>query len=86
MSTLAPRLVLTPLLVGATSLAGRRWGPALSGWLGFGAFFLVLGRLLSETGILESFLGAALVALVIQALTLPLLGLRRSAPSTVPIR
>jgi hypothetical protein len=33
MTTLAPKLILTPLLVGATSLAGRRWGPALSGWL-----------------------------------------------------
>jgi hypothetical protein len=30
---LAPKLVLTPLLVGSTSLAGRRWGAALSGWL-----------------------------------------------------
>ncbi len=33
MSTLVPKLVLTPLLVASTSLAGRRWGPALSGWL-----------------------------------------------------
>jgi hypothetical protein len=33
LNTLAPKLVLTPLLVGATSLAGRRWGGALSGWL-----------------------------------------------------
>jgi hypothetical protein len=32
-NTLAPKLVLTPLLVASTSLAGRRWGPALSGWL-----------------------------------------------------
>ena len=27
------RSVLTPLLVGTASLAGRRWGPALGGWL-----------------------------------------------------
>jgi hypothetical protein len=32
-NTLAPKLVLTPLLVASTSLAGRRWGPSLSGWL-----------------------------------------------------
>jgi hypothetical protein len=32
-STLVPKLVLTPLLVASTSLAGRRWGAALSGWL-----------------------------------------------------
>jgi hypothetical protein len=32
-NTLAPKLVLTPLLVASASLAGRRWGPALSGWL-----------------------------------------------------
>jgi hypothetical protein len=32
-NTLAPKLVLTPLLVASTSIAGRRWGPALSGWL-----------------------------------------------------
>lgn len=33
MNTLAPKLVLTPLLVASASAAGRRWGPALSGWL-----------------------------------------------------
>jgi hypothetical protein len=27
------KLVLTPLLVAAVSLAGRRWGPGVSGWL-----------------------------------------------------
>lgn len=27
------KLVMTPLLVGAASLAGRRWGPGVSGWL-----------------------------------------------------
>ncbi len=27
------KLTLTPLLIGAVSLAGRRWGPAISGWL-----------------------------------------------------
>lgn len=31
--TLLLKLVLTPALVGGASLAGRRWGPAVSGWL-----------------------------------------------------
>jgi hypothetical protein len=30
---LALKLVLTPVLIGAASLAGRRWGSGLSGWL-----------------------------------------------------
>jgi len=30
---LALKLVLTPVLVGAASLAGRRWGPAVGGWV-----------------------------------------------------
>ena len=33
MDTFALKLVLTPALIGAASLAGRRWGPAVSGWL-----------------------------------------------------
>ncbi len=33
MNTLALKLVLTPIIIGAASLAGRRWGPAVSGWL-----------------------------------------------------
>jgi hypothetical protein len=50
MNTLALKLVLTPVLIGAASLAGRRWGPAVSGWLvglpltsGPVVFFLALG-------------------------------------------
>ena len=31
--TLIPKLVLTPLLVGGASLAQRRWGPRVSGWI-----------------------------------------------------
>ncbi len=27
------KLILVPILIGAVSLAGRRWGPAISGWL-----------------------------------------------------
>jgi hypothetical protein len=30
---LGPKLVLTPLLIASASLAGRRWGALLSGWL-----------------------------------------------------
>ncbi len=44
------KLLLTPLLVGLVSLAGRRWGPTVSGWLvglpltsGPVALFLALG-------------------------------------------
>ena len=33
MDNLALKLILTPLLVGGASLAGRRWGPTISGWL-----------------------------------------------------
>jgi hypothetical protein len=32
-STLALKLILTPLLMSGASLAGRRWGAAVSGWL-----------------------------------------------------
>jgi hypothetical protein len=49
MDTLALKLVLTPVLVGTASLAGRRWGPMVSGWFvglpltsGPIAFFLAL--------------------------------------------
>ena len=51
MSTLALKLLLTPALVGAVSLAGRRWGAAASGLLvglpltsGPVAFFLALDQ------------------------------------------
>ncbi len=33
MAFLAPKLVLTPLLIASASLAGRRWGAITSGWL-----------------------------------------------------
>jgi hypothetical protein len=32
METIGLKLVLTPVLIGAASLAGRRWGQAVSGW------------------------------------------------------
>ena len=33
MPVLALKLILTPLLIGGASLAARRWGPAIGGWL-----------------------------------------------------
>jgi hypothetical protein len=49
MADLALKIVLTPVLIGAASLAGRRWGEAVGGWLvglpltsGPVAFFLAL--------------------------------------------
>src|SRR5438270_4506222 len=33
MSVLAAKLILTPLFVAAATLAGRRWGSAVAGWL-----------------------------------------------------
>ena len=33
MTSLALKLTLTPILIAVASLAGRRWGPAVSGWL-----------------------------------------------------
>lgn len=33
MQLLALKLVLTPFLIGGASLAARRWGPAVAGWL-----------------------------------------------------
>lgn len=50
METLALKVALTPALIAAASLAGRRWGPSVSGWLvglpltsGPVVFFLALG-------------------------------------------
>lgn len=33
MSILALKLILSPIIIGSASLAGRRWGHAVSGWL-----------------------------------------------------
>jgi len=50
-TSLVLKLLLTPALIAAASLAGRRWGPGVSGWLvglpltsGPVAFFLALER------------------------------------------
>ncbi len=76
MNTLALKLILTPALIGAASLAGRRWGPAISGWLvglpltsGPIAFILAVTHGASfatatATGILAGATSPALFALV----------------------
>src|SRR3989442_6679129 len=33
MSNLVLKLIVTPALIGAATVAGRRWGPAVAGWL-----------------------------------------------------
>jgi hypothetical protein len=33
MNLLALELILAPIIIGSASLAGRRWGAAVSGWL-----------------------------------------------------
>jgi len=33
MDILVLKLILAPLIIGSASLAGRRWGPAVSGWI-----------------------------------------------------
>lgn len=33
MDTLILKVILVPILIGAVSVAGRRWGPAVGGWL-----------------------------------------------------
>lgn len=55
-NTFLLKLIITPVLIGAASLAGRRWGPAIGGWLvglpltsGPVMFFLALNQGLSFT-------------------------------------
>lgn len=68
MPALALKLTLTPILIAAATLAGRRWGPAIGGWLvalpltsGPVAFFLVLdqGAPFAAAAAVGSLLGAA---------------------------
>ena len=33
MNILALKLILAPIIIGSASLAGRKWGPAVSGWI-----------------------------------------------------
>jgi uncharacterized membrane protein (GlpM family) len=68
MDTLLLKLVLTPALIGAASLAGRRWGQSIGGWLvglpltaGPVAFFIALdhGAQAAAAAALGSLAGAA---------------------------
>ncbi len=68
MATLLLKLILTPSLIGAATLAARRWGPAVGGWLvglpltsGPLAFFLALdhGRAFAVSASIGSIAGAA---------------------------
>lgn len=82
MDTFTLKLILTPTLIGIASLAGRRWGPAVSGWLvglpftsGPIVFFLALGQgaefaRAAALGILLGTLSQALVGLVYSWLAL----------------
>ena len=76
MNILALKLILAPLIIGSASLAGRRWGPAVSGWIvgmpltsGPVIFFLALshGVAFAEDSALGVLSGG--ISLVLYALT-----------------
>lgn len=76
MNILALKLILAPLIIGSASLAGRRWGPAVSGWIvgmpltsGPVVFFLALshGVAFAEDSALGVLSGG--ISLVLYALT-----------------
>ena len=72
MNILALKLILAPIIIGGASLAGRKWGPTVSGWLiglpltsGPVAFFVALshdGAFLASTVLGTLSGGFALVA------------------------
>jgi hypothetical protein len=82
MDTLALKLVLTPTLIGAASLAGfahHLQGPSpaagvlrglLVGLFAFAAFFLLLAALIERGGIALAFAAAIAVALLLQLVSL----------------
>lgn len=76
MNVLALKLILAPLIIGSASLAGRRWGPAVSGWIvgmpltsGPVVFFVALshGATFAESSVLGVLSGG--ISLVLYALT-----------------
>ena len=83
---LALKLVLTPVLIGGASLAGRRWGPAIGGWLvslpltsGPVTFFLALDRGTSFAA--TSAVGSLMGLMAIAGFTLAFAGgMSRSGP------
>jgi len=85
---LALKLILTPILIGSASLAGRRWGPAIGGWLvslpltsGPVTFFLALDRGTAFAAM--SAVGSLMGLMAIAGFTLAFAGgLIRSGPRT----
>ena len=83
---LALKLVLTPFLIGGASLAARRWGPAIGGWLvslpltsGPVTFFLALDR--GTTFAATSAVGSLMGLMAIAGFTLAFaFGLTRFGP------
>ncbi|GAB1469876.1 hypothetical protein MASR2M66_07530 [Chloroflexota bacterium] len=76
MNVLALKLILAPIIIGSASLAGRRWGPAVSGWIvgmpltsGPVVFFVALshGASFAESSALGVLSGG--ISLVLYALT-----------------
>lgn len=72
LDSLLLRIVVTPALIGAASLAGRRWGQAVSGWL-------VGLPQLPRLGVAAAFVAAIAVAVAVQAGSLAVV-LRSPAP------
>lgn len=85
MNVLALKLILAPLIIGSASLAGRKWGPAVSGWIvgmpltsGPVIFFVALdhGVSFAESSALGVLSGG--ISLVLYALTYAWLATRFS--------
>jgi len=97
METLALKLVATPTLILLATLAGRRFGNAIGGWVvalpltsgpialflfGFAAFFAVVGALVTRAGIAAAFTLGALAAFATHGLGYAAI---RRAPPPGPI-
>ena len=90
MDNLTLKLVVTPALIGAATLAGRRWGQSIGGWLvglplttGPVAFFIALdhGESFAAAAVVGSLAGA--VAEVAFRLAYGWSALRRSWPTAL---
>jgi hypothetical protein len=90
MDNLTLKLVVTPALIGAATLAGRRWGQSIGGWLvglplttGPVAFFIALdhGESFAAAAVVGSLAGA--VAEVAFSLAYGWSALRRSWPAAL---
>ncbi|HEX5440375.1 MAG TPA: hypothetical protein VFW76_05795 [Ktedonobacterales bacterium] len=75
------KALLTPSLIGLVSVAGRRWGPAVSGLLvgllSFASFCLVAGLLIVPAGILPAFAAAIIATVAVQGASQWLFARRR---------